>query len=256
MSEWINTGGWIKVHRSLAEHWLAEHPEKLGWWVLLLLKVAHEDKKVLAGNQLVDIKRGQMIASLSFLAELWNTSKRTAERFVALLEEDKMLSRCVRQKVTILTICNYDDYQVNKNSKCANPCTDDEPIGIQSVSEIKKVKESKEINNTNPAHAREGILWDSSREQGYCNTFKGQGSALPLSKKVGKTPQEVLKLLDVYMALRELKNKGHKDYNEFVNLFLWHVENNKLSLPAEKKEKKVITGQEIFEVYGKTRNDN
>ena len=257
MSEWINTGGWIKVHRSLAEHWLAEHPEKLGWWVLLLLKVAHEDKKVLAGNHLIDLKRGQIIASLTFLAELWNTSKRTAERFVTLLEDDKMLSRCTRQKVTILTICNYDDYQVNKGSKCANACANDEPIGIQSVSEIKKEKESKEIYNTNSAYTytrEENIPWVAETEKGYASTFIGQGSAIPFAKRVGKTPQEVVKLLDVYMAERELKNKGHKDYNEFVNFFLWHVTNKKITIPVEEqkpKERKVISGADILKIYDK-----
>ena len=88
--------GWIKVYRDLADHWLAKHPEKLGWWVLLLMKVAHEDKKVLAGNQLIELKRGQIIASLTYLAELWQTSKRTAERFVELLVKEQMLSRCTR----------------------------------------------------------------------------------------------------------------------------------------------------------------
>ena len=67
------------------------------------------------------------------------------------------------------------------------------------------------------------------------------------------TPQEVVKLLEVYLADRELKNKGHKDYNEFVNLFLWHVNNRKITIPVEEKkpkERKVISGKDIFEVYG------
>ena len=79
------------------------------------------------------------------------------------------------------------------------------------------------------------------------------GSAIPLSKKTGKTAQEVMELLDIYMAHRELKDRGHKDYNEFISLFMWHIENNKISIPAKaevKKEKKVITGADIFKVYG------
>ena len=120
--------------------------------------------------------------------------------------------------------------------------------------ETKKNKEEKEIYNTNTAHAREGnVSWDSSREQGFYDTFKGQGSALPFSKKTGKTPKEVMELLDIYMAHRQLKDRGHKDFNEFISLFIWHVENNKISIPTKpevKKEKKVITGSDIFKVYG------
>jgi hypothetical protein len=108
----------------------------------------------------------------------------------------------------------------------------------QCPTETKNVEECKRNNNTNPAYAREGnVSWDSSRERGYFDSFKGQGSAIPFARSVGKTPTEVMSLLEVYMARRELKNKGHKDYNEFVSLFLWHVENKKISLPVEEKAK-------------------
>ena len=127
--------GWIKIYRELADHWLAQHPEKLGWWVLLLLKVAHEDKKVLVGNQLVELKRGQIIASLTFLSELWQTSKSSAERFVALLEKEEMLKRCAERKLTIITICNYDSYQEKKRAKRDDARDDAETMVGQSWEE-------------------------------------------------------------------------------------------------------------------------
>lgn len=246
--------GWIKTYRSLADHWLAEQPERLGWWILLLLKVSHEDKKVLVGNHLIELKRGQIITSYEKLSQLWKTSKKTAERFVDVLEREQMLTRFVTHKVSVLTICNYESYQDRKRGKVSDNCPDADPILTRLVSTYKEDKEDKEINNTNTAHAREGCLsWDAIREQGYFNTFKGQGSAIPFARRVGKTPQEVMQLAEIYMATRELKDRGHNDYNEFVNLFLWHVENNKISIPVKtepKKEKKVITNSDIFKVYG------
>ena len=122
--------------------------------------------------------------------------------------------------------------------------------------EEKKNKEEKEIYNTNSAYTytrEENIPWVAETEKGYASTFIGQGSAIPFATRVGKTTQEVVKLLEVYMADRELKNKGHKDFNEFVNFFLWHVNNKKITVPADEqkpKERKVISGKEIFEVYG------
>ena len=72
-----------------------------------------------------------------------------------------------------------------------------------------------------------------------------------MARRLGKKPQEVMALLDVYMAHRELKDRGHKDYNEFISLFIWHVENGKISVPIEtKKEPKVISGSDIYNVYG------
>lgn len=206
--------GWIKIYRELADHWLAQHPEKLGWWVLLLLKVAHEDKKVLVGNQLVELKRGQIIASLNFLAELWQTSKRTAERFVELLEKEQMLSRCVSRKVSVITICNYDSYQEKKRSKRADECANDEPIGIQSVSEIKNIEEDKEIYNTPTAHTCEG-------EQDFINRYRAEGMWVDVAlilhvKSVGDCQH----LFDRWILEYQHKGQTHRDYTDFKAHFI------------------------------------
>ena len=246
--------GWIKIHRDIAKHWIFQDAEKFKWWIDLLLTASHEDNKYLMGDRLIEVKRGQQIISLSFLADRWDTSKRTVLKFLSLLESDGMCNRCTHQKVTILTICNYESYQEVETPKVTDVVTDEYPIGNRLVTELKNVEECRRNNNTYSAHAREGIVpWIADTEKGYASTFVSQGSAIPFAKRVGKTPQEVMKLLEVYMADRELKNKGHKDYNEFVNLFLWHVNNRKITIPVEEKkpkERKVISGKDIFEVYG------
>jgi hypothetical protein len=250
----MTTTGWIKIHRELGRHWLAQDMEKLGRWIDLLLLANFEDSKVLVGDSLVTLKRGQMVMSFSFLAKRWNCSKSTACKFIELLESDEMVERSTERKTTILTICKYDSYQQSCESAPNDIANDCRTIAERLPNETKKNKEEKEIYNTNTAHAREGnVSWDSSREQGFYDTFKGQGSALPFSKKTGKTPKEVMELLDIYMAHRQLKDRGHKDFNEFISLFIWHVENNKISIPTKpevKKEKKVISGSDIFKVYG------
>ena len=240
--------GWIKIYRDLQDHWLAQDMEKLGRWTSLLLMAAHEDKKTLVGNQLIELKRGQLIASNSFLAERWNTSERTVLRFLDLLESDSMLHRCAHRKVTIITICNYDSYQEKRKGKVTNTCTDDAPMAHQSVSENKNVEEDKEIYNTNSARTHEErVSWDASRERGFCETFKARGAFLPMGTATGKSGKEILALLDVYMANREVRDMGHKDYNEFVNLFKWHIENGKIKVHDQPQQKK---SKNILEMYG------
>lgn len=208
--------GWIKIYRELADHWLAQHPEKLGWWVLLLLKVAHEDKKVLVGNQMIELKRGQIIASLTYLADLWQTSKRTAERFVELLEKEQMLSRCVSRKVSIITICNYESYQEKKRGKRADECADDAPIGIQSVSEIKNIKEDKEIYNTPTAHT-----CTCESEQDFINRYRTEGmwadACLILHLKSIADCQQLF-----YRWITEYQHNGdtHQSYSDFKKHFI------------------------------------
>lgn len=245
--------GWIKIYREIAQHWIFQDAEKFKWWIDLLFMAAHEDYKTLINGNLVCLKRGQLSVSLSFLANKWGRSKEKVLNFLKLLESDNMITRNSDRKSTTITICNYESYQdVPEQTPTTEP-TDVRPISDQSPTEYKNVEECKEINKlTNSACAREGIMsWDAVREQGYFDTFKSQGSAIPFSRRVGKTPREVMQLAEIYMATRQLKNKGHKDYNEFVNLFLWHVENKKITIPAQlKAEKKVISGKDVLNVYG------
>jgi hypothetical protein len=118
----------------------------------------------------------------------------------------------------------------------------------QSVSENKNVEEDKEIYNTNSARTHEErVSWDASRERGFCETFKARGAFLPMGTATGKSGKEILALLDVYMANREVRDMGHKDYNEFVNLFKWHIENGKIKVHDQPQQKK---SKNILEMYG------
>ena len=206
--------GWIKVYRDLADHWLAKHPEKLGWWVLLLLRVAHEDKKVLVGNQLVELKRGQIIASFTFLADLWQTSKRTAERFVELLEQEQMLSRCVSRKVSVITICNYESYQEKKRAKRADECANDEPMVSRSVAEIKNIEEVKEIYNTSTAHT-------CTCEDDFIRRYREEGmwANVALILHV-KSIDDCQHLFDRWILEYQHKGQTHSDYTDFKSHFI------------------------------------
>ena len=105
------TAGWIKLHRSIADHWIYQDPEKLKWWIDLLLMANHQSKKVLIKNNLIDCDRGQMVRSLESLSLRWLKSKKTVSTFLKLLQEDHMIELENIQISTRITICNYDRYQ-------------------------------------------------------------------------------------------------------------------------------------------------
>ena len=247
--------GWIKIYRDIAKHWIFQDAEKFKWWIDLLLTASHEDNKVLIGDKLMEVKRGQQIISLSFLAKRWNSSKRTVLKFLSLLESDGMCNRCTHQKITILTICNYESYQEVEPPKVTDEVTDKYPIGNRLVTELKNVEECKEYIDLTNAHAsrtrEERVEWDEVRESGFVERFKAQGSAILIMRTTGKSPEDVSRLLDVYLASRQIKNLGHKDFNHFLEAFLHAIKNNKISVPiAPAKEKKVISGAAILDIYG------
>ncbi|OCW94290.1 hypothetical protein A9168_07510 [Macellibacteroides sp. HH-ZS] len=103
--------GWISLHRSIRDHWIWQDPNKLRWWLDILMSVNHEDAKVNVGFQLFECKRGQSIMSLQSWAKRWGVSKDTVRNFFVLLAKDGMIHTENMLKTTRLTVCNYDTYQ-------------------------------------------------------------------------------------------------------------------------------------------------
>lgn len=247
--------GWIKIHRDIAEHWIFQDAEKFRWWMDMLFLASYENNRVNVGNRILEVKRGQFLGSLSFFVKRWGVSKERVINFLRLLQSDGMIDKKSDKNITLITICNYASYQDvtdNLPDTIADPHPDNLPDNLpDTTKEGKEVKEN--IYSSNQRAREDGVEWDAERENRYVATFKGQGTALPLSKKIGKTPREVMNLLEIYMAHREVKNRGHKDYNEFLNLFMWHIENKKITIPEvapkAQTQPKVITGQDIFNVY-------
>lgn len=103
--------GWLKMSRNLQDHWIWEDPYKLKWWMDLLLMAAWEDTKKLVGRKLIDVKRGQIVASISFLEHRWGKNHNTIISFLKLLQADGMITKKSTNNVSIITICNYEEYQ-------------------------------------------------------------------------------------------------------------------------------------------------
>ena len=113
--------GWISIHRQLQEHWIWKSKEpfdKRSAWIDLLLMVNHKTEKVKLDNGVVvEIERGQKITSLNYLSNKWNWSRHKVSDFLNRLEQDKMLVQIRDNKKTLISIENYDKYQLAKIDK-------------------------------------------------------------------------------------------------------------------------------------------
>lgn len=139
--------GWIKIHRSVYDHWIFKDADKFKAWITILGTVNHKDKKVLIGDNLIDCNRGQCILSLDSWAKKfglgWNKSK--VRRFFKLLENDHMIVTENVTKTTRITVCKYDSYQDERNeseTKVKRKRNKDETI-------MTPTKECKERKNNN-----------------------------------------------------------------------------------------------------------
>jgi hypothetical protein len=109
--------GWIKIDTEISKHWLWQDAERLKWWLDILFMASWKDRKQLVGKQLVALRRGQFIASLSFLCKRWGRSRSMVEPFLNLLQKEEMISKEVGSNISIITVLNYDKYQANNSTE-------------------------------------------------------------------------------------------------------------------------------------------
>lgn len=206
--------GWIKIHRDIATHWIFQDECKFKWWIDLLLMASYEDNKQLVGDRLIEVKRGQMIVSLSFLSKRWGKAKGTILKFLELLESDHMIDRHTDRKVTILTICKYESYQEAEKQPLTDVVNDCLPMTDRCLTEVKKLEEVKEIYNTPTAHTCEG-------EQDFIDRYRTEGMWTDVALILHvKSISDCQHLFDRWILEYRHKGQTHRDYTDFKAHFI------------------------------------
>ena len=202
----LNTG-WIKISREITEHWLWSDAERLKWWLDLLFMANWDDRKVMHDTHLFTLKRGQMIASVSFLAERWNKSNPTIIKFLKLLEDEDMICRQTLYRQTpIITICNYDKYQERSDTQV------DTIVNTQVDTIVDTIKEYKEDNNIyNTTHTREESFYDELvADEQYIEM---------MAMRYHTTTEKVTSSLYEFKQENGLKDARHNSLREYKSHF-------------------------------------
>ncbi|WP_052478927.1 hypothetical protein [Vibrio jasicida] len=110
--------GWISLHRKLLEHWLwQDKPFSKGQaWLDLLLNTAHKETTSMYRNSVLHLAQGELVISHRKLAESWGWNKEKVGRFLHLLEKEAMITIRIDHHLTVISICNYAEYQDLKAS--------------------------------------------------------------------------------------------------------------------------------------------
>ena len=108
----MTTEGFICISRGITAHWIWSNPVLFQRWVWMILTANYDNREVAFCGHRVSLQRGQLAVNLAYLSKLWHISSQAVSKFLVKLEVDGMVSRSVDDKVTVITICNYDRYQL------------------------------------------------------------------------------------------------------------------------------------------------
>ena len=113
----MTTEGFICISRVIVAHWIWSNPVLFQRWVWMILSANYDDREVSFCYHRIMLHRGQLAVNLSYLSKIWHVSSQATHKFLVKLEDSGMVTRTVDDKVTVITICNYDRYQTNKDNK-------------------------------------------------------------------------------------------------------------------------------------------
>jgi hypothetical protein len=213
--------GWIKIHRSITDHWLYTEKRKFSKfeaWNDILLTVNFAPGKIIIKGKIILINRGESVLSLESWGKRWNWDKSSVKRFFDLLKKDNMIELKNEMVTTRLTICKYEDYQSNENAS-ETQTKQKRNAGETQVKPIKEEEEQKEEKELSfDERVSKFLLWFNSQKE--VNGFK-KGNFSVLSKS---TESNFKKILKTNYSLEQLNNAFKNMCNN-----TWVRENNKIT---------------------------
>ena len=165
--------GWIRVQRSLVEHWLwQDEPYSFGQaWIDLLLTASWKDHKSYFDGKLEIKKAGTVYTSKRYLADRWKWNRHKLDKFLSALELDNMVEIKCTKKCTTINIVNYTLYQdscTTVEPQLSHSCTSVEPQLSHSCTTNKKDNKGKK-DNINNIYTRAREKPTVEKIQSYCD---------------------------------------------------------------------------------------
>lgn len=179
----MTTEGFICISRGITAHWIWSNPVLFQRWVWMILTANYDNREVAFCGHRVSLQRGQLAVNLSYLSKLWHISSQAVSKFLVKLEVDGMVQRSVDEKVTVITICNYDRYQLKMDTSV-------EGLVEGSVNEVvgKVVYQTEKDNNIK-------------------------------TKEILKTSYEVLCQVPLELDVPEVEDKDFVSWEKFISFF-------------------------------------
>jgi hypothetical protein len=151
----------------------------------LMLEAAHEPCRRYIDGKPIDLQRGQLAASVRYLAKAWGTTKRKVEGILARLSTPQTRGRigiATGTGITLITICNYDVFQFsNEGSGTARGQLGDK----KGKKETRKEKNRVRVLSSAPTPLLLGSGADADADDAPSAGKPPSEQAFELAEKIG-----------------------------------------------------------------------
>lgn len=148
--------GWISLHRKIQDNplWLSEPFTRGQAWVDLIILANHRGGYIRKDGYRIDLERGQLGWSTVRLAERWKWSRGKVNRFLKELKTDGQIEQQTDNRTSIITICNYEEYQSHDTASSTADNTADSTADGQ-LTDTRRYTNNNLINKDNKIEDQE-----------------------------------------------------------------------------------------------------
>ena len=133
-------GTYVKIYRKITDWEWYKNPATCRLYEHLIYKANYEDNK----TRNILVKSGQRMTSLDSLVHETGLSRQQIRTALSNLESTHDITQQVTHHYRIITICNYETYQLEKDSSNTSINT---PTNRQSTHQLTPIKEVKKDKN-------------------------------------------------------------------------------------------------------------
>lgn len=164
----MSEAGFVKAYRTRFNHELFRNEK---WcrgfaWDWMVAEAAWKEHRVSINGKTVTLRRGQFTSSFRYMAERFDWSKSSVERFINRLKTDAMIGTATETGQLVISICNYEKYQsMDSDGGTAFGTASGTGAGHQR-DKIEEGKERKEVRQQPREPVRlENVLQPTDRER-------------------------------------------------------------------------------------------
>lgn len=170
-------------------------------WQWLFGEASFKTRTKRIGSVVLQLTRGQIAASLRFMADKWQWSEPRVRRFLKRLKSDAMIDAATDAGITVITICNYNKYQRVSLPRDAAPDATSDAAATQQRRKVEDTEDKEDISQgaRAPEVPAVGDGWPADYREQFWQQYPnkvGKPRALAKLDSIRKRRCEWLTILD------------------------------------------------------------
>ena len=107
----MNNLRWVKIYKNLMETSFYKNSAVVHLFVHLLLMANYKKHKFLLGGKEIEVDAGQLITGRKALSEQTGITEQSIRTSLSALKSTKVITILPTPEYSVITICNWNDYQ-------------------------------------------------------------------------------------------------------------------------------------------------